>query len=180
MRSEEVKEAVFAMYPDKSPGPDGMSPGFFQHFWDVIGPDVVSFCRYAFESGSLPERVNHTHIVLIPKKEHPKVIGDWRPISLCNVVYKIFSKMLANRMKSLLYGCISEQQSVFIPDRSNVHNIMLAFESQHYLKRKRQGKVGYATLKLDMSKAYDRVEWPYLEGMLRHLGFNERWVRCDY
>ncbi|CAH9116414.1 unnamed protein product [Cuscuta europaea] len=177
IRGEEVREALFAMFPDKSPGPDGLSPGFYQHYWDVVGPDVINFCKEVFETGKLPQKINHTNIVLIPKKDKPEVIGDWRPIALCNVIYKIFSKLLANRMKKWLHLCISEQQSAFIPGRHIVDNIILAFESQHFLKRKRQGKTGLVALKLDMSKAYDRVEWPFLEGMMRHLGFEERWVR---
>lgn len=83
---------------------------------------------------------------------------DLRPISLCNVVYKIISKVLANRLKRLIDSIISETQSAFIPDRLITDNIMVAFEVMHYMKRKQKGKDNWMTLKLDMSNAYGRVE----------------------
>ncbi|CAH9130192.1 unnamed protein product, partial [Cuscuta epithymum] len=79
LRAEEIKEALFSMHPDKSPGPDGMSPGFYQHFWDVVGPDVVACCQRMFNSGLIPDGLNHTNIILIPKKDRPETIADWRP-----------------------------------------------------------------------------------------------------
>ncbi|CAH9130191.1 unnamed protein product, partial [Cuscuta epithymum] len=157
------------MHPDKSPGPDGMSPGFYQHFWDVVGPDVVACCQRMFNSGLIPDGLNHTNIILIPKKDRPETIADWRPISLCNVLFKIFSKVLANRLKPILGYLISHTQSAFVPGRSIVDNIMIAFEAHYYLQRKRQGIDGYVALKLDMSKAYDKVEWNFLEAMLLRL-----------
>ncbi|CAH9124076.1 unnamed protein product [Cuscuta epithymum] len=164
------------MFPDKSPGPDGMSPGFFQHFWNTVGPEVVRFCSELFIKGRVPKEVNITNLVLIPKKENPRGMGDWRPIALCNFIYKKISKVLANRMKGILCSLISENQSAFIPGRSIVDNVLIAFETQHYLKRKNQGKEGFVALKLDMSKAYDRVDWGYLQAIMLEMGFTERWV----
>lgn len=115
--------------------------------------------------------LNSTQIVLIPKKQKPDVMEDMRPISLCNVVYKVIAKVLANRLKPLLNNIIVENQCVFVPGRMITDNVMLAFEAQHFLKKKRQGKEGYAALKLDMSKAYDRVEWATLKAILCRLGF---------
>lgn len=100
--------------------------------------------------------------MLIPKKSELTGMGDLRPIALCNVTYKIISKVLANRLKPLLNMLISENQCAFVPNKLITYNIMLAFETQHYLKRKTQGKEGFAALKLDISKAYDRVEWSHL------------------
>lgn len=98
---EEVKEAVFSMHPDKSPGPDGMNPTFYQRFWDIIGEDVVNECNHILLSGSVPQRLNDTFVVLIPKKKNPEYVTDMRPISLCNVLVKVITKTLANRMKSI-------------------------------------------------------------------------------
>lgn len=92
-------------------------------------------------------------------------------------MYKIFAKVLANRLKPLLNGLISENQSAFIPGRLITDNIMIAFEAQHFLKNKRQGIEGYAALKLDMSKAYDRIEWNMLRAMLIKYGFCDKWVK---
>lgn len=104
-------------------------------------------------------------------------MGDLRPISLCNVAYNIIAKVLANRTKHLLDGLISENQSAFVPGRLITDNIMLAFETHHFLKKKTQGREGYAALKLDLSKAYDRVEWGFFRAVLLKFGFSQTWVK---
>lgn len=92
--SEEENAALFSMHPDKSPGPDGLSPAFYQTHWEVVGDEVISFCRDFLISGRLPERVNDTYIVLIPKVKSPTLMSEFRPISLCNVIYRILAKFL--------------------------------------------------------------------------------------
>ncbi|XP_060957652.1 uncharacterized protein LOC133029176 [Cannabis sativa] len=173
---EEVRLALFQMHPDKAPGPDGMGPGFFQHHWNTVGIDVVNLVQDFFHSGSFPKELNETNLVLIPKKKNVATMGDLRPIALCNVAYKVISKVLANRMRDIIDLIISDTQSAFIPGRLISDNIMVAFEVMHYLKRKTKGKKGYMALKLDMSKAYDRVEWSYLQAVMLQMGFAERWV----
>nr|AAM93462.1 putative reverse transcriptase [Oryza sativa Japonica Group] len=125
----------------------------------------------------MPVGWNDTNIVLIPKVKSPSVLKELRPSSLCNVVYKIISKVLANRLKSILPEIILDTQSAFVPGRLITDNVLIAYEATHFLQNKRNGKDGYAAIKLDMSKAYDRVEWPFLLHMLRRLGFDEKWNR---
>ncbi|KAM6593181.1 hypothetical protein CsatA_000884 [Cannabis sativa] len=177
---EEVKDALFQMHPDKSPGPDGMTPAFYQKCWHIVGKDVIKQVRSFFLFGSLPEGLNHTNIVLIPKKKNPSHMSDLRPIALCNVLYKVCSKVLANRLKVALPLVISDNQSAFIPGRLITDNIMISFEVMHYLKRKRLGKEGYMAIKLDMSKAYDRVEWSFLCDMMLKMGFDSRVTNLIY
>ncbi|XP_060970043.1 uncharacterized protein LOC115713657 [Cannabis sativa] len=169
---EEIKKALFQMHPDKSPGPDGMTPGFYQKYWDVVGVDVISQVVDFFETCSFPAALNQTNIVLIPKKKHVTTMSDLTPISLCNVAYKVVSKVLANRLKIVLPNVISENQSAFISGRLISDNIMVAFEVMHYLKRKRKEKTGFMALKLDLSKAYDRIEWGFLKAMMLRMGFH--------
>lgn len=155
---EEVKQAVFAMHPDKSSGPDGMNPSFYQIFWSIIGNDVAKECCRILEVGEVPDNLNDSLVVFIPKKKRPEMMGDLRPISLCNVMMKIVSKMLANRLKGLLPNIISETQSAFVSGRLITDNAIVALEINHWMHRKTKGKIGYTALKIDMSKAYDRVE----------------------
>ena len=100
----------------------------------------------------------------------------FRPISLCNVIYKLISKVLVNRLKSLLPSIVSENQSAFQARRVITDNILMAFETLHYMKTQQNGSTGFMALKLDISKAYGRVEWSFLECLLRKLGFHNRWV----
>ncbi|KAL8104841.1 hypothetical protein AgCh_028856 [Apium graveolens] len=175
--TEEVRAAVFSMHSEKSPGPDGMNPDFFQAFWGVVGTDVTNFCQRFLNTGELPEVVNRTLVCLIPKVKNPKQMTDLRPISLLNVLVRIMSKVLSNRMKPYLKTLISDKQSAFIEGQLLTNNALLAFEINHCIKRRTQGGKGLAGLKLDVSKAYDRLEWCYIEGMLLKFGVNHTWIQ---
>ena len=165
--------ALKQMAPLKAPGPDGMPPIFYQHYWDSIGDDVSCAVLSCLNSGSISASLNHTHITLIPKIKNPESVSDFRPISLCNILYKLISKVLANRLKTLLPYVVSESQSAFQSDKAISDNILVAFETLHHMKIKKTGKEGFMAMKLDMSKAYDRVEWIFLEKLMRKLGFHE-------
>lgn len=168
---------LFEMHPDKAPGPDGMSPAFFQKHWSIVGKNIVEVVKSFLETGELLPGLNDTNIVLIPKNKNPTTVTELRPIALCNVLMKIVTKVIANRLKEVLNTVVSDTQSAFIPGRLISDNIMISFEVMHYLKRKNYGKEGFMALKLDMSKAYDRIEWVFLEAILKKMGFSETWVQ---
>ncbi|KAL5543271.1 hypothetical protein UlMin_010981 [Ulmus minor] len=158
---EDVKEAVFQMAPTKSPGANGMSAIFYQSFWPVVGEEVTAACL-GFTNRGLPlGNINETIITLLPKIKNPVRITEFWPISLCNVLYKIISKMLANRLRKGMDKIISQEQSAFIPGRLISDNAIIGFECLHAIKR-RKTKKNYMALKLDMEKAYDRVEWDFI------------------
>ena len=99
---EEVVTAINQMEPITAPGPDGMPPIFYQSFWSFIGDEVCSAVLNCLNNCKIPEEINHTNITLIPKVKYPENITEFRPINLCNVIYKIISKVLANRLKVVL------------------------------------------------------------------------------
>lgn len=126
----------------------------------------------ALNTGTFLSSLNHTHATLIPRKKNPKIVAEYRPISLCNVSYKLIAKVLANRLKSILPHIISPSQSVFVLDRLISNNILVAHEVVHFLKLKRSRKTGFMSIKLDTSKAYDRLEWKFLEKTMQNMGLN--------
>ena len=101
--------------------------------------------------------------MLIPKINNPEKVTDYKPISLCNVAYKIASKMVANRMKVVLQDIINENQSEFVAERLIIDNVLVAHELMNHISKKKKGKWGEMAIKLDMSKAYDCVEWDCLQ-----------------
>ena len=121
-------------------------------------------------------KINRTNITLIPKTKNPTKITEFRLISLSNVIYKLISKVLANRLKSILPQIITENQSAFLSERLITNNVLAAFELMHFLEHKKEGKDCFMAVKLDISKAYDRVEWGFIKKVMKQLGFNERWI----
>ena len=172
----EIKEATFAIHPDKAPGPDGFSASFFQANWDVVGPAVVQEIQGFFETGLLVTSQNETHVRLIPKHNGAKSVGDYRPIALCNVFFKIISKMLSIRLKPVLQEIISENQSAFTAGRAISDNVLITHEVLHYLTMSQAQVKCTMAVKTDMSKAYDRVEWKFLAQVMQRLGFHNTWV----
>jgi hypothetical protein len=173
---KEVKEALFAIGDFKAPGTDGMHAIFFKKFWPFIEDAVTKEVLVSLQTGVIPTGWNETAIILIPKVNDPELITQFRPISLCNVLYKIISKVLANRLKVILPEIISIAQSAFVPGRLITDNVLVAYECVHALRGKREGKDSFCAVKLDMHKAYDRVEWSFLKDMMTRLGFSEQWT----
>ena len=171
----EVHKALKQMYALKAPGPDGMPPIFFQNFWPIVGSLVSKTVLDFLNHGITPPKFNETHIVLVRKTKSPKNVTEYRPISLCNVIYKLASKTLANRLKKILPPIISDSQSAFVNGRLITDNVLVAFETMHHINLRKSGAIGEMALKLDMSKAYDIVEWACLDKIMEKLGFHSRW-----
>ena len=142
----------------------------------MFDDDLVAEVLSAINSQVMPQGWNDTMIVMIPKVQTPEKVSQFRPISLCNVVYKVISKMIATRLTLFLSDIISPTQSAFVPGRLITDNVLIAYESLHTIKQKKTGKEGWCAVKLDMHKAYDRVEWVFLEAILLKLGFHANWV----
>ncbi|KAL9661127.1 hypothetical protein QQ045_025947 [Rhodiola kirilowii] len=130
----EIKEVVFEKGPTKAPGPDGFLAIFYQRYWHILRGTVISKVSKFFTDGKLEEGLNDIMIVIIPKCKRPKRMEEYMPISLCNVFVRIVTKILANRLKSMLHVVVSEAQSAFVPCRMILDNILLAHEVLHYIK----------------------------------------------
>ena len=173
---EEIQNVVFAINPESAPGPDGFTAFFFQKYWSVVKSQILQEIFDFFRTGVLPQEWNHTLICLIPKISPPQRMTDIRPISLCSLLYKIISKILTSRLKKHLPDIISPSQSAFVPERLVSDNILVAHEIVHNLRTNDRISREFMAVKTDMSKAFDRVEWPFLKDIMKALGFNMQWI----
>lgn len=168
----ETTRAVKSMHPYKAPDPDGFQPFLFQRFWNVVGPSVHSIVVQAFETGTFDARLNDTLLVLIPKLDNPETVKQFRPISLCNVVYKIISKVMVMRLQKFIFNFVNPLQASFIPGRHAADNILIAQEMVHSIHTS-QATRGGMLVELDLEKAYDKVDWKFLLDTLRLFCFPE-------
>ncbi|GAU28869.1 hypothetical protein TSUD_293210 [Trifolium subterraneum] len=166
--TEEVAEAIKNMKGLVAPGPDGLPTLFYHTYWDIIKKEVTSGVLNVLNHKGDPTPYNQTYICLIPKKKNPSLPSDFRLISLCNVMLKIITKTIANRLKVFLPEVIN--QSAFISDRLTTDNTLVAYEILHYFNQS-SSKKGFLGIKTDMAKTYDRVEWKFLQITLETMGF---------
>jgi hypothetical protein len=170
---EEIKEVVFSSYADGAPGPDGPPFLFYHKFWDLLKGDLVALFEDFHKGVQDIYRLNCAMITLIPKVEEAIEMKQFRPISLINCSFKIFSKVLTGRLRKNSRRLISPNQSAFIKGRYILESVVVAHELVHNLnKSKSPGLI----IKLDYEKAYDRVSWDFLFETLSARGFSEKWV----
>ncbi|CAH1428278.1 unnamed protein product [Lactuca virosa] len=167
---EEIKVAMFDIDDNRAPGPDGFSSKFFKTAWNIVGPEVCKAVREFFWTGKLLKGLNATRIMLVPKVEFPRKVSDFRPIACCNTLYKCISKIRVNRIRNNLGDIVSKNHSAFIPGRSILDNILLAQDLMVGYKNKRG--IPKCTLKIDIQKAYDTVDWKLLKRILLGFGFH--------
>lgn len=166
---KETKTTLFSMKSLKAPRPDGYHPIFFKSQWNIIGSYLHRFICDCFQQPNLIHEVNQTLITLIPKCDDPIKVSQFRPIALCNVVYKVVTKIIAQRMRVIMPYVVSDNQSNFIPGRSTVDNILVMQELIHSFKQLK-GRKGYMILKLDLENAYDGLEWSFVMDTRQCLG----------
>ncbi|KAL4292809.1 hypothetical protein AHAS_Ahas18G0065200 [Arachis hypogaea] len=139
----------------KAPGADGFQAFFFKEYWEVVGTEVWELVKKAFAGFDLDSALFDTLVVLIPKVDNPSRMKEFRPISLCNVIYKIITKVVVERLRPFLQDIIGPLQGGFIPGRGAQDNIIVAQEVLHFMK-KTKSKKGILAFKIDLEKAYDR------------------------
>ncbi|PKU76150.1 Putative ribonuclease H protein [Dendrobium catenatum] len=175
----EIKDVVFMGCSTSSPGPNGFNFEFYKSSWLLIGPLVCKAVKSFFSKGYLPNIAKATAITLIPKSAHASNISDFRPIALCNVFYKIISKILASRMKEIMPLIIGENQAGFIKDRISSDNILLASEILKDFKK--SAKKNILCAKLDIRKAFDSVSREFILLRKGQKGFPPKfihWIRA--
>ncbi|KAK4384484.1 hypothetical protein Sango_3056200 [Sesamum angolense] len=166
--AHEVKEAFFQIDVDSAPGPDGFGSAFYRAAWPVVGQSMVEAVGEFFRTGKLLKQINNTLLALIPKVNMPNYVSDYRPISCCNVLYKAITKIMVKRIQRVLPLLINYSQNAFVPE-SIADNILLA---QKLLAGYNQTRLPErCTLKVDIQKAYDSVEWDFLLEGLRLFNF---------
>eukprot|EP00253_Pinus_taeda_P013273 PITA_13273 len=172
--SQEVDEAMSQLKEGKSPGPDAFTTTFFHTFWELIKQEVWKIVEESRDIRWLLPSLNTTFIALIPKEEDSITPDKYRSIALCNVIYKVISKVIANRLKPLFPLLISPEQSVYVEGRQIMDGILLMHEIIHSLKHTKQAGM---LLKLDLSTAFDKLSLTYIQKMLTAFGFFSMWVR---
>lgn len=170
-QEEEIWEAIQGLHPFKSPGPDGFPGIFFRSYWEIVGQQTSKFVQECFRTSIIRKEVNRTLLILIPKTMGASTFNQFRPISLCNFVYKIVSKIIATRMRKIIPKLVSPNQGAFMEGRWIAENTILAHELVHKVKN-HKGRNGLMLLKVDMKKAYDRIEWGFVEEVLEAWGFS--------
>lgn len=134
--------------------------------------EIASIVLEVLNKGASLEIFNHTFLWLIPKVKKPKHTKEFRPISLCNVIYKLITKMVGNRIKCVyLPSIMGPFQSAFFPGRLIMDNALIAFDTFHFMQKRATGIVCYVGLKLDTAKVYDKIEWDFLRVVLISMGF---------
>eukprot|EP00253_Pinus_taeda_P016357 PITA_16357 len=170
---EEVEAAMKIMAKDKTPGPDGWTIELFLFFFNLIGSEITDVVEESRQKGEVYNPFNSTFLALIPKKDDPENFEDFRSISLCNCIYKIIAKVIAIRIVPILSRNISMEQFGFLNGRQIHEAIGVEQEVLHSVRQKKKKGV---FLKIDLSKAYDRINWIYLWLLLTHLGFNYSFI----
>ncbi|XP_062118295.1 uncharacterized protein LOC133831906 [Humulus lupulus] len=171
---KEIRESLFSIPITKSPGPDGFGSGFFKALWNDIGDEVCAAITHYFESGIFPTELHETTLSLIPKVANPSRVVDYRPIACCSTLYKCMAKLICKRLAHILPDLIQPNQGAFVKGRSISHNIMIF---QDLIKNYgRASTSSRCAIKIDLRKAYDTVDWDFLENLLKALKFPMKFI----
>ncbi|KAG0489644.1 hypothetical protein HPP92_006507 [Vanilla planifolia] len=170
---EKIIGAIRAIRKNKAPGINGITAGFMQGYCYITQNHIVHAIEF-FVIKKMPMSWKDTLITLIPKKQGANEHNHFRPISLCNTIYKVVAHILVERLKAVLLTVISSEQGVFVPGRSISDNIFIAQEMATRMHSS-ASKQGMMAIKIDMEQAYDRVHWQFVDDMMRFLGFPREW-----
>ena len=175
LTEDEIRGTLFAMGGLKAPGPDGIHALFFKNKWSVVGKSLCQLVSSIFEQPALVKDINQTFVSLIPKVDSPDTLRQFRPISLCNVAYKMVTKIIASRFRLLMPQVIAPTQCAFIKGRQGANNVIIAQEVVHRMRNK-TGKKGLMAIKIDLEKAYDKLDWSFIIDSLKDVGVTNHFI----
>lgn len=173
---EEIRNAVFNIGGFKAPSDDGLPAIFDHNSWNVAEKAVTIFVKDAWSNHELIKEVNNTLLVLIPKIDNPESISQFQPVSLYNVIYKCITMAIVNRIKPFLDRVVSPFQASFVPGRNIQDNIIIAKEMMHSMNKMKERKK-FMVIKIDLEKAYDRLNWDFIRQCLQALNFSEEFIQ---
>jgi hypothetical protein len=171
----EIYNTLMEMGGFKAPGPDGLQAVFYQIQWATVKHSFCNLILDIFHNLEKVAEINDTLITLIPKVDNVESLNQFRPISLCNVTYKLVTKILARRLRNVMEQLVSPCQCSFIPGRNSGDNIIISQEVIHSMKLKK-GKVGWMAIKIDLEKAFDRLSWDFIKDTLTDIGLPSSFI----
>jgi hypothetical protein len=171
----EIHDIIKQIRSNAAPGPDGLNATFYKSAWHWAKDDIYKVVTNFYAHATLHPDLNRTFISIIPKNSNPTIPQDYRPIDLCNVIYKIIVTSLANRVKNHPPNYVSQAQSAFIAHRHISSNIIITQEIIHSFNLKSWNSNAFL-LKIDLAKAFDRLEWTFISDALHRIGFNDKFI----
>ncbi|XP_022752295.1 uncharacterized protein LOC111301045 [Durio zibethinus] len=171
----EIQKTFWSFKSFKASGPNGLHPFFYHRCWNIVKDKICATVKHIFEVASMLEELNETLIFLVPKCINPTQIDQFRLISLCNIPYKIISKIMVQRLRLFLDKMISPFQASFVPGRNGCDNCIIIQELVHSFKTKKGG-LGHMIVKLDLEKAYDKLEWGFIRKVLTFFNLPKSWI----
>ncbi|GKA49914.1 putative RNA-directed DNA polymerase, partial [Tanacetum coccineum] len=170
--NKEIKDAVWSCGGEKASGPDGFTFKFIKRFWDTMGNDFVEMVKRFEVDGTIPKGCNSSFIALVPKIKDPIHIKDYRPISLIGCQYKVVAKVLANRLLQVIDSIVSEVQTAYIKGRQIIDGPLIVNEFLSWAAKKKER---FFILKVDFEKAFDSLDWDFLDNTMEQMGFSLKW-----
>ena len=173
---EEIKAALWSMKVFKALSPNGLHARFVQRFWLIVGDSVVKEIQKIFKENIVPKVLNRTHIAFILKVQGPELLNNYRPISLCNSVYKIITKVIVARLRPHLDQVVNPLETAFVPNRRGTDNAIIVQELIHTIS-KAKGKEWYMAIKINLEKAYDKMEWSFIRATLMRINLPQDLIK---